>query len=181
MSKNVLVLIDIQLEYTTPGRPFYLQGIEPSLSVCHQVLQFARSHAWEIIHVQHSNGESAPRFNPTTPYFNFVLGFLPGANERHFVKTDFSCYSNEGFSDNMNALFASEEKWNVYLIGYNSVMCCLSTLEEARRRKHKMFLIEDASFAKRIEAYDEKTMHGIMLDIYRAKGLATIVKSQTLY
>lgn len=44
--KNILVLIDIQKEYVTPGRPFYLSGIEPSLENSRQLLEFARKNDW---------------------------------------------------------------------------------------------------------------------------------------
>ena len=63
MAKNVLILIDIQQEYNTEDRPFYLHGIKPSLENCRRMLQFARDNDWEIIHIQHSNGNEALRFN----------------------------------------------------------------------------------------------------------------------
>lgn len=179
MIKNILVVIDIQKEYITPGRPYYLHGIDPSLEKCTEVLAFARKHNWDIIHIQHSNGDNAPKFNPTNEYFDFVAEFTPRANEKHFVKDDFSCYSSAEFLDFMQAAYTSAEV-NTYIIGYNSVMCCLSTLEEARCRKHKMFFVQDASYAKSIEDRDEATMHKTMVGIYKAKGLATVISTEDL-
>ena len=175
MSKNILVVIDIQQEYTTPGRPFYLHGFEDSLEHCRQLLSFAREHAWQIIHVQHSNGESAERFNPKMPFFDFVEGFQPMQGEKHDVKNDFSCYSGEVFANAMESIDQMDQASNVYLIGYNTIMCCLSTLEEARRKGHKMHLVTDATYAKAIAGVDEMSMHNIMLAIFKQKNLATLV------
>lgn len=180
MIRNLLLVIDIQLEYIMKGRPFFLNGIQNSLTNCEKVLALARRKKWEVAHVQHSNGDTAPRFNPTTEFFKFAPGFFPAVNEKHFVKNDFSCYSSDDFSRYMQSLHIPGTEVNTYIIGYNSVMCCLSTLEEARRRKHKMFFIEDASLAKSIGDQTEVAMHKVMVDVYRAKSLATIITTEKL-
>ncbi len=54
----VLVLIDIQKEYTTPGRAFSLKGIEQSLSNAKRILDFARK--------QHMDGVFAKVINTAT-------------------------------------------------------------------------------------------------------------------
>lgn len=180
MAENILVLIDIQKEYTTPERPYYLSGIEPSLENCRQLLAFARKKRWEIIHIQHSNGETAERFNPKTVFFDFVEGFEPQDSEQHFVKNDFSCYSSAEFSTCIDRLFSLHPEAAIYLIGYNSIMCCLSTLEEARRKQHKMHLVKDATYAKAIAGLSEKELHQIMLGVYAAKNLAQLVETHDI-
>lgn len=172
---KTLILIDIQKEYTMVGRPYYLNNIESSLDNCRKILDFAREHLWDIIHIQHSNGEDAPKFNPKQSYFDFVDGFEPKIGEAHYVKTDFSCYSSDAFTMHMAEHFSKTLPDEVYIIGYNSVMCCLSTLEEARRMQHKMTLISDASLAKDIGAGEEHVMHETMLKLYQAKGLTNPV------
>lgn len=74
---STLVVIDIQKEYTTVGRAYYLNGIEPSLENCRKLLAFARRQSWNLIHIQHSNGYTAPKFNPTETFFKFVDGLEP--------------------------------------------------------------------------------------------------------
>lgn len=180
MKKNILVLIDIQKEYTTPERSYYLSGIEPSLENCRQLLEFARKKHWEIIHIQHSNGETAERFNPKTVFFDFVNGFEPQDSEQHFVKNDFSCYSSVEFSTYIENTLSLHPEAILYLIGYNSIMCCLSTLEEARRKRHKMHLVKDATYAKAIANVGEKELHEIMLGVYAAKNLAQLVETRDL-
>ena len=171
-----LLLIDIQKEYTTEERPFYLNNIDHSIENCKKMLTHARENAWRIIHVQHSNGPSAPRFNPNEPFFKFVDGFEPLVGEEHYVKNDFSCYSNTELSSRMDEIASGTDE-KIYMIGYNSVMCCLSTLEEARRRKHKITFVSDASLAKDIGIGNEEAMHEVMLKLYQAKTLAEIKKT----
>jgi len=173
--KNILVLIDIQKEYITPGRPYYLNGIERSLLNCQELLYHARKNKWEIIHVQHSNGEDAPKFNPTTDFFNFVDGFEPQSHEIHVVKNDFSCYSSKEYATYMSEAVRINPMLNIYIAGYNSVMCCQSTLEEARRLKHALHSIADASLAKSLNGRSEEECHQYQLDLYTAKGLAKII------
>ena len=180
MLRKVLVLIDIQREYTTPGRPFYLNGIAGSLERCQKLLMHARENKWDIVHVQHSNGEQAARFNPMTDYFKFVEGFEPQPHEMHIVKNDFSCYSNVEYSNYMTKLMALDEQVNIFMAGYNSVMCCQSTLEEARRLKHKINYISDASLAKSLNGRPEIECHQYQLDLFAAKGLATMVTTEEL-
>jgi len=177
--KNILILVDIQNEYITKGRPFYLNGIESSLQRCRDLLSHARDNSWEIVHVQHSNGEGSIKFNPETPYYEFVKGFEPKTGELHCVKNDFSCYSSVKFSKYLDSINNSTD-CNVYLIGYNSVMCCLSTLEEARRKNHKINFISDASYAKSLPGFSELESHKFMVELYKTKGLADCIYSNDI-
>lgn len=68
----------------------------------------------------------------------------------------------------------------VYVIGYNSVMCCLSTLEEARRKKHKLTFIQDAAYALALPNTTEAVTHELMLGLYKVKNLANIVSSRDI-
>jgi nicotinamidase-related amidase len=158
-----------------------LEGIEPSLENCRQLLQHARLNTrdWEVIHIQHSNGKIADCFNPNTEYFQFADDFTPTPTEHHYVKMDYSCYSSPEFSAHLDEIMHTQ-KQKIYMAGYNSVMCCLSTLEEARRRKHEMIFVGDASLAKAIAPYTEAQMHEIMLSLYRTKGLAPILQAQAV-
>ncbi len=175
--KRVLILIDVQNEYVMENRPFKLNGIEPSLSQCKTLLAYARANAWEVIHIQHSNEGRAgiDRFLPGTTYFDFIEGFHPKQGERHYIKNDFSCYSNEAFSAYINQLQTIKPSLEMYIAGYNSVMCCLSTLEEARRRNHAFHFVHDASLAKALDELNEASMHAVMMKLYHQKNLAKLV------
>ena len=47
----------------------------------------------------------------------------------------------------------------VYVMGYNSLMCCLSTIIEGQSRGHKLTFIEDASMAIATPNADEAAAH----------------------
>ncbi len=51
--KKALVVIDVQREYSTPGRPFFLKGIDSSLENIRKILKGARQAEIPVIHVQH--------------------------------------------------------------------------------------------------------------------------------
>lgn len=173
MAKNVLVLIDIQKEYITEDRQFFLRGIEPSLKQCHELLKFARENDWEIAHVQHSNGNEAARFNPQTPYFDFIDGFTPKANEEVFIKNLYSCFSNENFCK----FIAIHKNDTIYLIGYNSIMCCLSTVIDGYHRGYRFILVEDATYAKAAPEYSEEDMHRHAISIINTAKYAATIKT----
>lgn len=180
--KNVLILVDIQKEYNTPGRPFYLNGIEESLANCKKILLHARKHNWEVVHIMHSNKNkpATDRFMPGTEYFNFIDEFEPSSAEHCFIKTDFSCYSSEKFAAYMDELHINDSDSKIYMIGYNSTMCCLSTLEEARRLGHKYNYIFDASYAKAFDGLSEIETHNFMMKLYKTKNLSTLIETHSL-
>lgn len=155
----MVVAIDIQREYTTPGRPFFLRGIDESLENCAAIIAHARCESWPIVHVRHV--QDGHVFNEQTPFGRFVEGFEPRGSEMLFSKDKLSCYSNKGFAELMQ--WARSE--TVYVIGYNSIMCCLSTLVEAFHRGHRLNFVTDASLAKATAHASEDETHRIMTDV----------------
>lgn len=51
--KKILCVVDIQKEYNSPNRQFYIPSIEDSLQNASRVLDHARANGWEILHMQH--------------------------------------------------------------------------------------------------------------------------------
>src|SRR3954454_24591524 len=156
----ILINIDIQREYTTPGRPFYLNGIEPSLANCRRLLAHARRHRWPVIHVRHLQNRGH-LFDEEMEFSRFVEGFEPLASEPVFTKAKLSCYSDDGFARMMESAYHDQ----VYVAGYNSLMCCLSTLVEAFHRGHRLNYVADASLARATKHADEQVAHRHATDI----------------
>lgn len=142
MTKKILLLIDIQKEYQTPGRSYFIPGVENSLANASRCLAVARTAGWEVIHVRHlQDGEL---FGKGNPFSDYVSGFEPRANECEFIKGDYSCYSSSEFATLMKDRLSAE----VYIIGYGSTKCCLATIVDGFHRGQKFFFISDASDAK---------------------------------
>ena len=155
----LLVMIDVQREYVTSGRPFFLNHIGPSLENCRRLLAHARSYSWPVAHVRHvQNGHL---FNGALPYSRFVDGFEPKPDEMVFTKGNLSCYSSDEFS----RLMRSAQGERIYVAGYNSLMCCLSTIVEGFHRGHRMTFVSDASLARATKHADEVEAHLHATDI----------------
>src|SRR5206468_4304781 len=97
-----IVAIDLQNEYVTQGRPFFLKGIEASLDKCRTIIAEARRRGWTLVHVQHV--QDGAMFNPETPFAGFIEGCQPLPRERVFVKSKLSAYTNPGFGRLMSKL-----------------------------------------------------------------------------
>jgi nicotinamidase-related amidase len=161
MSQKVLVVVDIQREYVTPGRPFHIQSIGPSLEKARQVLEAARARGWPIYHVRHL--QSGSHFTRDGEHSGFIPGFEPQAGEREIHKSDFSCYSAPEFAEAMRQHAARGDE--VVIIGYGSTMCCLSTIIDGYHRGQRLAFVPDASRAKASQRFNEESLHAHAVDI----------------
>ncbi len=149
-----LVMIDVQLEYVTPGRPFFMESIGPSLENASLLLDHARASNWRIIHVQHE--QSGPLFTKGGAFVDFVEGFEPLPGETVVVKSQISPFTEPGF----NAAIQAAGPQPVYVAGYGSTMCCLATMVGAPLFGHRFTFVHDASWARsaRID-FSERDTH----------------------
>ncbi len=155
MKNKTLVVIDIQKEYTTEGRPFRIESIGPSLSNAKIVLEKARAENWQIIHVQHL--QEGDLFNHKSELSNFVAGFEPQGRELKVIKNNYSSYSAETFAEAMKT--CADAKHEVVVIGYGSTMCCISTIIDGYHRGNKMVFVQDASNSKSGGGLSEANLH----------------------
>jgi ureidoacrylate peracid hydrolase len=154
MTKSTLVLIDVQNEYFTPGRPFYLQGGAPSLANIGKLLSHARDNGWHVIHVQHLQDGSV--FSKDGEYGRFVDGFAPTEGEAHIVKSKLSSYTNAAYGPLID-LAAGRA---VLVAGYGSTMCCLATIVSGALSGHRYTFVQDASWARAPSAaFTEAEVH----------------------
>lgn len=175
--RSVLILVDIQKEYTLSNRPFTLNGIEESLENCKLVLDHARKNKWLIAHVQHvSERAGSPIFIPNTPCVDFAEKFKPQGDEKVFIKNDYSCFSSNDFTRWIKDIYPAAD--HICIAGYTTTFCINSTLEEAYRLKMPLTLLEDATLAKSIGEYNESQMHEMLLQLWKIKGIARFLKAR---
>ena len=170
--KKILCVIDIQKEYSTCGRPFFIEDIELSLANAKLLLEFARKNKWDIIHVQHLQAGNI--FSKSDIHAEFVKGFEPKSTELHIVKENFSCFSNLEFSSYLN----KNKNSQIYVIGYGSTMCCLSTIIEGYHRGFKLTFVDDASGAKPTVKIPSKHLHDAATEIIST--FAQVVKTDLI-
>jgi len=151
----ILVLIDVQREYTTEGRPFFLDGIGPSLDACRRLLAHARAQGWEVAHVRHEQDKEP--FKTGGEHTRFVPGFEPRRDEPVFVKNRLSAFSSEGFAE--YAQRAQEGGRRLVVAGYGGTMCCLSTAVEGMHRGVRVTWVHDASLSRRSAIAPEAEVH----------------------
>ena len=155
----LLVALDIQREYVTPGRPLHLRGIEPALENCRRLLAHARAHNWPVAHVRHVQDSHV--FDANMEWSRFVKGFEPQAHEMVFSKDNLSCYSTPEFVRMMESAVHNQ----IYLMGFEAQACCLSTLVDAFHRGHSLAYVADASLARRTALGDEQESFRWVLEV----------------
>lgn len=154
----VLIVIDIQREYVTDGRPFRIKSIDASLGKAKIMLDHARANGWIVCHVHHVQDSGV--FARGSEFVKPVVGFEPKAGEQIFEKGNFSCYSSKDYASFMGQNRDSE----MVVIGYGSTMCCLSTIIEGYHLGHHMTFVKDASAAKASAEVSEEDNHRVMSD-----------------
>lgn len=165
MTIPTLILIDIQREYFTPGRPFFLEGGTESLEAARAILHQARDSGFNVIHVQHM--QDGPVFSKDSEFSRFVEGFEPAEGEQLFVKSQLAAYTNEAYGRLIEMLKSGP----LYVVGYGSSMCCLATIVTGASLGHKYTLIEDASWARSPgNGIPEEAMHRHMVAAIRIHG-----------
>ncbi len=153
MNKKTLVVIDIQSEYISSGRPFCIETINGSLQNARVMLNYARKEKWNIIHVRHLQEGSI--FNKDSEYVNYIDGFSPLAGEFEVEKSQYSCFSAQAFENIVRETGESE----FVVIGYGTSMCCLATIIEGFHRGYKFSIVQDATRALADKNISEESMH----------------------
>lgn len=134
----LLILVGLQREFVSAGRPLGIRNIEPSLKNCREILQAAREFHWPIAHIRFLR--SGLLFNPALEFSHFISGFEPRANEMLFETNTYSPFSNNLF----RAMLDGAEHRTI-VIGYSSGLQCLATLVDAQLHGHSFEFVCDAS------------------------------------
>lgn len=163
----VLVLIDVQKEYITEGRPFCLETIAPSLENLRALQAHARKQGWKVVHMYHQQNSEC--FTYGSEFSQYIEGFEPLEGEKNFMKTDFSCFSSPEFT----AMIDRNRNQEIIVAGYGATMCCLSTMIDAHHRGYDVLFVKDATCAKRTTHFGEQQLKDFVVDI--APAYATLV------
>lgn len=170
---KALVVIDIQREYTTPGRKFCISSISPSLNNAYAMLRFARNQGWPIVHVQHlQDGEV---FNQHADTSDFVDGFVPERDETLAVKGNYSSFSSPEFTK----FVADHADHEFVVIGYGTTMCCLSTIVDGYHRGYQFALVQDACAARATRGLTEASLHEHAVAILEPFARLTTTEQET--
>ncbi len=154
--ERILLLVDVQREFSDRSRPFHIHNVEESLFKIQYLLDRARGGGWEIMHVRHEQDDTV--FVRGTTHANYVTGFEPVGVEREFVKSNFSCYSDESFS----RMAAKRKETEFFVVGYSTTMCVAATIIEGYHRGNRFTLLADCSNAKADGGKTGEELHSCM-------------------
>lgn len=167
--KQLILAVDIQNEYITEGRPFYIPNIQESLNNIEKIFSVARDSNILIWHMQHKQTGSV--FSAASKLCDFIPGFEPKNGELSFVKDMYSCFSSPDFLEKINQFKPDE----IIVVGYGSSMCCTCTIIDGIHRGFKFVLAEDATASKNTDHAPSEFMHQSAINIL--KQYAKIVSS----
>jgi nicotinamidase-related amidase len=159
MIKKLILVIDIQNEYISEGRPFHIKEIADSLNTAKQLIQSARDKNIPLWHIAHK--QEGKVFSKESELSGFIAGFEPQKEELVFIKDLYSCFSSKEFAEKVTTVQPEE----IIIIGYGSSMCCLCTIIDGIHRGFNFTLVSDATASKACEDRSEKEMHQSAINI----------------
>lgn len=133
----LLVLIDLQAEHLSPGRPFAVADGEAVLAACGQLLAAARAARLPVAHFRRI--ERSVFFNRASSHSAFIDGFAPRPGEMLFEHSSASCYSAPDFRR------FCEHAGEPFLVlaGFGANYVALATAVDAHTHGHKLWLVSD--------------------------------------
>ena len=169
---TVLVLIGMQREYVTPGRPFSLDGADPAIENVRKLLDHARQARWPVAHVRHC--EQGILFNAELEGSRFIPGLEPLGHEMVFVKSGLSAYGNQDFAATLNA----QRSERIVVAGLAGNRDILATIVDGFNRGNRLAYIADASWSTSATPEKSATIHGLLTEI--TSTFADIVSTESL-
>lgn len=139
-AKNTaLVLIDIQMDYFTPGKLHIPDG-EAAVSQAAAVREWARSKGITIIHIQQQSNPAAPIFAAGTPGVEFHPKVAPVDGEIVIPKGLPSSFKGTTLQEELSARSIDM----LIITGLMTHMCVDSTTREAIHLGYKTIVVSDA-------------------------------------
>ena len=123
---------------------------------------------WKIIHVkyyrQYAQGDEL--FSKESSYSGYISEFKPRKNEKEVIKLLYSSFSAPEFEQELEKHPGS----SIFIIGYNTPLCVLSTIIEGYHRDYEMTLLKDASSAKSDGITPAKERHDMLTSVLSIFG-----------
>jgi hypothetical protein len=133
----LLVCVDFQREYSAPGRPLYIPGLDLLLAKASRILSLARAESWIIAHaLMRAEGLL---FGEQTEHARTLPGFEPRGAEMVFFREGFSVYGNKDFG----RLLERNRGFPTLIMGVSGPYALLHTALDAHARCDALVVIED--------------------------------------
>ena len=166
MKKEVLLLIDIQNIYFTPG-PLFLHRPMVTARRTAKVLKYFRAHNMPVIHVQHN--------------FNILAGIHNSVKPIEGEKIVHKDYPNSFLGTGLHEYLEEQGITHLTVVGMMSHMCVDTTVRACQDYGYEVTVVEDACTTMSLKHNGRKIDAETVHDVYMAAlgdGFAKIVKSE---
>ncbi|UYV36095.1 cysteine hydrolase [Rhodobacteraceae bacterium D3-12] len=144
MSKDALILVDIQNDYF-PGGLWPVEGMEAAAERAAHLLSAARTSGQMVVHVRHEMAsDKAPFFRPASKGAEIADAVAPAQGEMVLTKARPNSFLGTGLFD----LLKAADVTAVTLCGAMSQMCIDATARAAADHGFKVRVVADACAAK---------------------------------
>lgn len=168
----LLVCMDLQQEFVTPGRPWADPDGEEITEVCAKTIQAARNANWTLIHMQLHRG-SPMMDGACLP--QSIPGCEPLRGEVVLKRAGVSAYSHPDLETILSPnLDPDGPKPKCIMIGFSASTSLTKTLYDAQDRMHDLNLLEEACGSA--DAGDWSAEHTRALCIKTARDLGRSVR-----
>ncbi len=125
LDKAVLVLIDLQREYTDGA--LRLSGVDAAVEQAAALLELARANGVPVIHIVHHTAPGAPLFDPAGPLAEIVPAVTPRDGEPVIVKRLANAFAGTG----LEAVARGTGRGEMIIAGFMTHNCVSSTARSA--------------------------------------------------
>ncbi|WP_341976009.1 isochorismatase family protein [Microbacterium sp. LWO13-1.2] len=163
--RRALIVIDPQQEYFTGLLPIQFPPRDESIGRIADAIDAAERAGIPVVMVQHTAGDDAPVFNPTTPEFRLhaSLEKRDSTMWKQVVKSYSSIFPETG----MQEWLRENDIDTITLAGYMTNNCILATAADAEARGFTAEVLADATGAIDITndagSVDAETVHTTLL------------------
>jgi nicotinamidase-related amidase len=134
----VLVCVDMQQEYLSPGRRHAMADTTEVLATCTTLLAQWRSRLWPILHLKRV--ARSAWFNPASTLTDWLPAFRPRPGEMTFEHPLPSAYSSARFNEYISHVGVT----TCMLLGFSLEETVLATVVERFHRGRALHVIEQA-------------------------------------
>ena len=177
--RRALVLVDIQQEYFSGALEVQFPPHADSLPQILRAIDAANAAGAPVLAVQHTRGEGAPVFDPSSPAFALHPEVAARRREtwKGIVKQHGSIYAGTDVA----AWLQEQEVDTVTLVGYMTNNCILASAVEAERLGVNTEVLSDATgaihLANEVGSADAQTVHTTLMALLNS-NLATVATTR---
>ena len=155
----VLVCVDMQQEYLSPGRRHAMADTTEVLATCTTLLAQWRSRLWPILHLKRV--ARSAWFNPASTLTDWLPAFRPRPGEMTFEHPLPSAYSSARFNEYISHVGVT----TCMLLGFSLEETVLATVVEGFHRGHDLHVVEQAVACAGFEGCDHRLYRQILLTL----------------